>query len=98
MADSVNYPWSIGQLRGLSLLAPLLLATACSTEPAPVGDPIEAPALTPAVVTTTGEFRLETEPVVGARFPVLTAGVSVDVRHFDSSLPAYKFRHSIRLA
>ncbi len=37
-----------------------------------------------------------TEPQTGLRFPV-PAGVSVDVQHFDPTLPAYKFRHLIQL-
>lgn len=103
LANSENSPGASGQrarsgLGRLTLFAPLFVVAACTTGPAPVGDPIEGPALAPAVTTTTADFRLETEPLVGARFPVLAAGVSVDVRHFDPTLPAYKFRHSIRLA
>lgn len=103
MADRENFPRPSEQrarsgLGGLTLLAPLFVVAACTTGPAPVGDPVESPALAPAVTTTTADFRLETEPLVGARFPVLAAGVSIDVRHFDPTLPAHKFRHSIRLA
>jgi hypothetical protein len=105
MVNGVNFPWASGQRgrsgrgrrRRLTLLAPLFVVAACTTSPQPVGDPIDGPTITPAVVATAAEFRLETEPVVGARFPVLTSGVSVDVRHFDATLPVHKFRHSIRL-
>lgn len=97
MAHRENFPWALGR-RALAVGAPLLVVAACSTGPAPAGDPTEAPALAPAVVETTSDFRLETEPLIGVRFPVLAAGVSVDVRHFDPTLPAGKFRHSIRLA
>jgi hypothetical protein len=44
-----------------------------------------------------GAVRLHTEPITGVRFPVPAAGVSVEARHFDASLPEYKFKHSIRL-
>ena len=105
MADRENSPGASGQrarcsLGRLTLLAPLFVVAACTTGPAPVGDPVESPPPAPAttITTTTADFRLETELLVGARFPVLATGVSVDVRHFDPTLPAHKFRHSIRLA
>jgi hypothetical protein len=102
MAGSENFP-SADVKRGrsglglLGLAAPLFLLVACSTEAPPAADPIDAPPIAPAVVASSGDFRLETEPVVGARFPVLATGITVDVRHFDASLPTIKFRHSIRL-
>jgi hypothetical protein len=102
MATSENFPGPELRRRRsrvslLGLAAPLFLLVACSTEPAPAVDPIEAPPVAPAVVATSGELRLETEPVIGARFPVLATGITVDVQHFDATLPTIKFRHSIRL-
>ncbi len=48
----------------------------------------------PELADTIGEFY--TEPVTGIRFP-LPAGVGVEVQHFDTTLPVYKFRHLIQL-
>jgi hypothetical protein len=60
------------------------------------GDAVEAVAPVKEAVTA-GALRLHTEPVTGVRFPVPRAGVTVEERHFDASLPARKFKHSIRL-
>lgn len=79
----------------------LLLAAGCSTEPiAPAPDRAEATAkpAPAAPAFAAGELRLHSEPLSRVRFPVPSAGVSVDELHYDVTLPAKKFRHSIRLA
>jgi hypothetical protein len=83
-------------------LSALLLSTACATEPPAASDEPEAPAAasSPLVAAKSplrpSEERTFTEPVTGLRFP-MPAGVTVDVRHFDASLPPQKFRHAIQL-
>lgn len=84
-----------------------LLAAACGVE-VPAGSELapvdsrpvaqapvaQAPAAAPAGASA---LRLHTEPRTGVRFRVPRAGVTVEERHFDPSLPASKFRHSIRV-
>ncbi|APR87629.1 hypothetical protein A7982_12978 [Minicystis rosea] len=80
------------------LAAAPILALACSTEPPEnIGTPAVEPASQP-VEPAPGELRFHGEPLTRIRFPVLATGVSVDERHYDPSLPAYKFKHSFRLA
>jgi hypothetical protein len=96
-STATSHPPPRAATPALLLLLPLLVAACATDAPAPPdpGAPGEPTARAPALAD---EFRLHAEPVTGVRFPVLASGVSVEARHFDASLPASKFRHSIRLA
>lgn len=91
---------SSGAARALCVLLPLL--SGCAAEVPSNAEPLDtagavkvgaAPA-SPAPVLAAGS-RLHTALVTGLRFPVPST-VMVEERHFDASLPTYKFRHSIR--
>jgi hypothetical protein len=91
---------------GISLtLAALATSTsACGVDPTHDDASDGEAALAPAAHTTTTApkplapgYRLHTDQATRLRFPVRTAGITVESRHFDATLPTYKFRHSIRL-
>ena len=88
------------ELRCLAILAAPILAAACSTEPpANIGNHAEEPALAAQPgAPAAGELRFHSESLTRIRFPVLASGVTVDEMHYDPSLPAYKFKHQMRLA
>jgi hypothetical protein len=79
----------------MTALAACLLA-ACSTE----APPPAAGESAPPAPEEQGEAsaRVHTEPVTHLRFPIVASGVTVDERHYDPSLPAHKFKHSIHLS
>lgn len=79
----------------------LLIAAGCRAESiAPTTDRAEAQAAPQpeASPIAAGEVRPHHEPLSRVRFPVPANGVSVDERHYDPTLPANKFRHSLRLS
>lgn len=85
------------KLHGLLLLAPLLLAACTTDAPATaVAEPALRPAVAAAPALPSG-FRLYAEPVMGVRFPMPSSDLSAEVRHFDPTLPAQKFRHALHL-
>jgi hypothetical protein len=94
-------------LPGAALRAGLLgaagLVAACSVGAPAIDEPAEEPASAPIVASAAlqakpGEYRFHSAVGARLRFPVLRAGVLIEERHFDPSLPASKFRHSIHLS
>ncbi len=73
-----------------SLWLALLCLASCTTEPAG-----------PAARASSAQQPLEApryfEPVTHLRFPVPSKALTVEVKHYDESLPAKKFKHSIQL-
>ncbi len=102
-------PWALRRvtlrnapLRRAGLLIFANLVTACAVEAPPIDDAVEEPASPIAgsagLRATAGEYRFHSALGAKLRFPVIRAGVLIEERHFDQSLPASKFRHSIHLS
>lgn len=90
------------RLRRAVLLCASALVTACSVGAPRVDEPAAEPAAAPHVATAVsqakaGDYRFHSALGAKLRFPVLRTGVRIEERHFDPSLPARKFRHSIWL-
>lgn len=88
--------------RAVLACAPALLA-ACSVGAPPVDDPVEVPAAAPVAASAArrskaDDYRFHSALGARLRFPVLRSGVVIEERHYDPSLPAHKFRHSIQLS
>jgi hypothetical protein len=84
----------VESLHRLVLLAPLLLAACTTDAPAAVAEPALRPA---AAAALPSGFRLYSEPVMGVRFPMPATDLAAEVKHFDPTLPAQKFRHALHL-
>lgn len=100
-ARRMSLPRAVLQ-RAVLACAPALLA-ACSVGAPPVDDPVEVPAAAPIVASAArpakaDDYRLHSALGAKLRFPVLRSGVVIEERHYDPSLPAHKFRHSIQLS
>jgi hypothetical protein len=90
------------RLRRAVFLCASALVAACSVGAPTVDEPAALPAAAPLVGSAVGQakagdYRFHSALGAKLRFPVLRAGVRVEERHFDPSLPARKFRHSILL-
>lgn len=90
-------------LRRAAVLFSAGLLAACSVGARPIDEPADALAAAPIVASAglpakAGEYRFHSAVGAKLRFPVPRVGVRIEERHFDPSLPASKFRHSILLS
>lgn len=98
-------PPSLTSLASRVALAIVPLLAACGTDVPLTAAPVDsvdshptlaAPAIAAPRALGPG-LRMHTEAVTGVRFPVPKAGITVEERHFDPTLPTYKFRHAIKI-